>query len=112
MFCRYSKLCSFAYILRNNLRCGLIRKYTEKALKVFNSDHLITQKVYAIKTFLISSLDFVLSNGQMKIKHIDKLDSLISASINKLVGGNVPLSVKHGSWKDSGLSIPSLREKC
>lgn len=160
LFCRYSKMelapsksCSFAYILRDNLRCGLTRsfmvnnepipyvgldesvrylgvpvavrkltklksssdylmKFTEKALKVFNSDLLITQKVHAIKTFLIPSLDFVLSNGQMKIKHIDKLDSFISASINKLVGGNVPLSVKHGSWKDGGLSVPSLREKC
>lgn len=48
----------------------------------------------------------------MKLKHIDYLDSVISISINKLIHGNVPTAVKYGSWKDGGISIPSLREKC
>ena len=47
----------------------------------------------------------------MKIVLINKLDQFISGQINKIVGANIPRAVKHASWKDGGLSIPSIREK-
>lgn len=47
----------------------------------------------------------------MKMNDIKKHDSLISSRIKREVKGNVPTVVKHGSWKDGGLSIPSLMEK-
>ena len=86
-------------------------KFQEKALKIFESDLLEVQKLHAIRTFLIPTLDFALLNGQLKIKHLNKLDGLIGKAINDMIGGAVPNPVKHASWKDGGLSIPSLTEK-
>ena len=86
-------------------------KAKNKIEKIIQSDLMIVQKIHAIKTFVIPSLDFILDNGQMKLAHINKLDQFISGQINKIVGANIPRAVKHASWKDGGLSIPSLREK-
>ena len=86
-------------------------KFKEKLLKVFDSKLLLVQKVHAVKTFLIPSLDFILENGQLKFTHVRKLDELISGLINKEVKAVIPVAVKHGSWKDGGLSIPCIREK-
>ena len=158
-FCDYSKMilaptksCSFAYTLKNNIRCDLshsftlnnvnvpyvglddsirylgvpiaVRKFSklksssdyfikfkDKAMKIFESDLLITQKIHALKTFIIPSLDFILSNGQLKIKHAEAMDRFVSTLINNSIHGNLPLAVKHGSWKDGGLSVPSIKEK-
>lgn len=86
-------------------------KFQEKAIKIFNSELLEVQKLHALRTFLIPTLDFSLLNGQLKAKHLSKLDGLIGKLINNMIGGAVPNAVKHGSWKDGGLSIPSLVEK-
>ena len=47
----------------------------------------------------------------MKLAHLNKLDQFISSQINKIIGANILRAVKHASWKDVSLSIPSLREK-
>lgn len=86
-------------------------KFKQSALQIFNSDLLIVQKIHAIKTFVFPTIDFILENGQLKVKDIEKLDSFIAANINKLFSGNIPTAVKHASWKDGGLSIPKLRDK-
>ncbi|WP_334097073.1 reverse transcriptase domain-containing protein, partial [Helicobacter typhlonius] len=86
-------------------------KAKNKIEKIIQSDLMIVQKIHAIKTFIIPSLDFILENGQMKLAHVNKLDQFISSQINKIIGANIPRAVKHASWKDGGLSIPSLREK-
>ncbi|KAK8835598.1 hypothetical protein M9Y10_042484 [Tritrichomonas musculus] len=65
--------------------------------------------IHAVKMFVIPSLDFIIVNGQLKIEDIEKLDSMIRSLINKKVGRNILLAVKHGSWNDGGLSIPSIR---
>ena len=89
----------------------LITKFQSKAMQIFNSDLLIVQKIHAFKTFLIPSLDFILQNGQMKVKHIEKVDDIIGSLVNKMIGGALPNAIKHASWKDGGLSIPSIKEK-
>lgn len=89
----------------------IIQKFQDKVQKVFDSNLLEVQKLHALRTFLIPTLDFALINGQLKAKHLTKMDSLIGSHINKMIGGAVPNAVKHGSWKDGGLSIPSLTEK-
>ena len=86
-------------------------KFKVKALKIFNSDLRITQKIHAIKTFVFPTLDFILENGQLKIKDIEGLDHFVAKNINIMFQGNVPTALKHASWKDGGLSIPSLRDK-
>ena len=79
--------------------------------RVLQSDLIIVQKIHAIKTIIIPSLKFILENCQMKLAHLNKLDQFISSQINIIIGANIPRAVKHASWKDVGLSIPSLREK-
>lgn len=89
--------------------CDIMLKTSEKLQKIFNSELLISQMIHAVKMFVIPSLDFIIVNGQLKIEDIEKLDSMIRSLINKKVGRNILLAVKHGSWNDGGLSIPSIR---
>lgn len=86
-------------------------KTLEKITKIFESELLTVQKLHAVRTFVFPALDFILENGQLKIKHIEMIDHKIAAFINKEFKGNVPTVMKHCSWKDGGLSIPCLREK-
>lgn len=78
---------------------------------IFHSNLLIVNKNHEFKTFLIPSLDFTLQNGQLKVKDIEKMGNTLGSMVNKLIGGSVPVVVKHASLKDVGLSIPSLKEK-
>lgn len=64
--------------------------FLKKTHKIFESSLLITQKIHTFKAFLISSLNFILRNQQMKINDIRKLDSLIISFVNKEIKGINP----------------------
>ena len=98
-------------IVKLNSSEEFCNKFKVKALRIFESDLCIVQKLHAIKTFVFPTIDFILENGQLKIKDVTELDHFIAKHINILFQGNIPTAVKHASWKDGGLSIPSLRDK-
>ena len=89
----------------------LIANFKTKIKKITDSSLLIVQKLHAIKTFIMPTLDFAMLNGQLKCKDLDDLDHFVGNEINKLIGGSLPNSIKHSSWRDGGLSIPCLKEK-
>ena len=80
--------------------------------KIAQSPLAITQKVHAIRMFLMPTLDYVLLNGEMKRSTATKLDKRVRATIGTLLEARgTPKSLIHASWKDGGLSIPSVRDR-
>ena len=70
------------------------------------------QKVDAIKRFIIPSLDYILTNGEVPQKAIDKLEAAIKRVINKFIGNTGVLkefATTH--WKDGGIGFQPLKER-
>jgi hypothetical protein len=82
------------------------------AEKIMGSNLLTVQKIDAMKTFVLPSLDYVLMNSLVGRKNLHQLDQKIRASINdalKIRG--LPIECHHASWRDGGLSYPSLVDR-
>ena len=80
--------------------------------KVLNSELAINQKLHAIKTFVIPHLDFRFLNTDMSRSRIKQLNKKIRGSIARMfrIKGLPKVNV-HTSWRDGGLSIPSLQDR-
>ena len=80
--------------------------------KIGNSVLTLNQKIYAIKTFAIPKLDFLLTNGRIALNDMKQLDKLIRSTINKHVQGvHLPKHLFYTHWKDGGFSIQPLHER-
>lgn len=80
--------------------------------KIAGSMLTLNQKIYAIKTFAIPQLDYILTNKRIDLKTADEIDRLIMVSINKHIKGvRLPVSVFYTHWKDRGLSLTKLKER-
>lgn len=72
--------------------------YMIKLEKNVTSVLAISQKIQAIRTFLIPQLDFKFMNGQLKKKDVAFIDQKETHdSVNKLIGSRLPVGVHHGS---------------
>jgi hypothetical protein len=80
--------------------------------RIVKSKLLTVQKIDAIKTFVIPSLDFALLNGDVGLKDLRELDAYIRGAIDELLTiPGLPVDVHHASWRDGGLSYPSLVDR-
>jgi hypothetical protein len=80
--------------------------------KIMESPLLVVQKIDAVKTFLLPSLDFMLLNGDVREKQLENMDKRIRASISKaLKVRTLPVKCDHASWRDGGMSDPSLVDR-
>lgn len=70
------------------------------------------QKVDAIKRFIIPSLDHMMTNGEVPLKAIDKLEAAIRRMINKYIG-NTGVLKEFGNthWKDGGIGFQPIKER-
>ena len=86
---------------------------TKRLIKKIGASMLsLNQKIYAIKTFAIPQLDYVLTNKRINLKEADKIDRLIRTTINKHVKNiKIPINTFYTHWKDGGFSILKLRER-
>ena len=89
-----------------------IEKMKNLVVKIAQSMLTLNQKIYAIKTFAIPQLDYILTNKRIDLKAADEIDRLIRSSINKHIKKvKLPTSVFYTHWKDGGLSITKLKER-
>jgi hypothetical protein len=80
--------------------------------KVMESPLLIVQKIDAIKTFILPMLDFMLLNGDVGKTQLENMDKNIRAAVDKaLKVHGLPIECHHASWRDGGLSYPSLVDR-
>jgi hypothetical protein len=80
--------------------------------KIIESPVLIVQKIDAMKTFVLPMLDFMILKGDIGEAVLMKMDKHIRGRVDELlkVKGH-PVECHHASWRDGGLSYPSLVER-
>ena len=89
-----------------------INKVKNLIKQISSSKLMLNQKIYAIKTFAIPKLDYILTNKRINIKTADEIDRNIRTVINHhLKGVKLPVGVFYTHWKDGGLSIMKLKER-
>jgi hypothetical protein len=105
-----------AVTARRNVKLEiLMAKLTEMKIrmkKIMESPLLIVQKIDAIKTFILPQLDFAMFNGNVGEKQLSVIDKYIRGMIdNALKVRGLPVECHHASWRDGGLSYPSLVDR-
>jgi hypothetical protein len=79
---------------------------------ILESPLLIAQKIDAIKTFVLPTVDFMLLNGDVGGKPLSKMGQHTRASIDEMLPVCGLLVECHlASWRDAGLSYPSLVDR-
>jgi hypothetical protein len=107
------KYLAIAFSVRRTVKLEVVEaKLTEMKVrlqKVMQSPLRIVQKIDAVKTFVLPTFDFMMINGDIGEKQLVRMDSHIRGKIDKAfkVRG-VPVERHHASWRDKGLSYPSL----
>ena len=88
-------------------------KVTKNKIKlVFNSPLTLSQKIHAIKTFVLPYLDYTLTNSIFAARDLAEIDSLIRGKIARDANtSRIPKEYAHISGKFGGLGIPSLKNK-
>jgi hypothetical protein len=80
--------------------------------KIMSSPRLTVEKTDAVKIFLLSSIYFLLLNGKVGGTQLRVIDQKIRGMIIKEVKiKGLPIECHHPSWKDGGMSYPSLRDR-
>jgi hypothetical protein len=80
--------------------------------KIIGSRLLTVQKINAVKTFLLSILDFIMLNGDVGKKQMIKMDVKIRGLVDALLNvRGLPVECHHVSWRDGGLGDPSLVDR-
>jgi hypothetical protein len=80
--------------------------------KIMDSPLLTVQKIDAVKTFVLPMLDFMLLNGDVGKSQLTEMDKKVRAAVDKaLKAQNLPVECHHASWRDGGLSYPSLVDR-
>ena len=88
-----------------------IEQVKTQVLQIMKSNLLITQKIHALKTFVLPKLDYSFICNQSPIKELQRLDSFIRECFNKIFKVKMPIQCYHANWKDGGLHIPNLELK-
>ena len=71
----------------------------------------LNQKLYAIKTFAVPMLDYVLTEGVVTLNAMKEVDKCIRKVVRMHVKANLPLPVYYTHWKDGGLGLTTLYER-
>jgi hypothetical protein len=80
--------------------------------KIMESPLLIVKKIDAMKTFVLPMLDFIMLNGDIGEKELMNMDKHIRRRVDELLKvRGLPVECHHASWKDGGLSYPSLVDR-
>jgi hypothetical protein len=91
---------------------GKVTEIEKRLQSIISSKLLIVQKIDAIKTFLLPSLDCYMLNGEIERGRLTKLDQKIRGEINKEMKiRGLPVECHHSSWRDGGLSYPSRYDR-
>jgi hypothetical protein len=80
--------------------------------KITESPLLIVRKIDPMKTFVLPMLDFMMLNGEIGEMALMNMDKHIRGRMYELLKvGGLPVECRHASWRDGGLSYPSLVDR-
>ena len=90
----------------------LIEDARNKTKLVFNSQLSLSQKVHAVKSYILPTLDYILTNSSCKVSSLARLDSFIRGMIMKgAETQRIPKEFAHIPSRNGGLGIPNLQKK-
>ena len=87
-----------------------VTKLTETITALSSSKLPISQKLHAYNTVIVPELEFQTMYGQCKAHDIRKIDQKMRGSVNKMVGGTIPVAVQHSPIRDGGLGIKRMED--
>jgi hypothetical protein len=80
--------------------------------KILDSPLKTVQKIDAIKTFVPPTLDSTILNGDVGKSQLDHLDQKIRAEVDRMLNvRGLPVECQDATWRDGGLSYPSLVDR-
>jgi uncharacterized C2H2 Zn-finger protein len=80
--------------------------------KIVDSPLKTVQKIDAIKTFVLPTLDSTMLNGDVGKRQLEHLDQKIRAEVDRMLKvRGLPVECHYASWRDGGLSYPSLVDR-
>ena len=83
-----------------------INQAIKRVEKIGVSALRLNQKIDCVKRWVLPSIDFILENGEVKLKLLSTLDRSIRVMINSHIGASgTPKEFFTTSWKDGGLGI-------
>jgi hypothetical protein len=81
----------------------------EQLEKIFRSPLLLPQKIDALQRFVLPKVDYLLQSGDISKSQLDEFDAHVRGTVQKWIGGKgIPRPIFHMSWKDGGLSLPTV----
>ena len=78
--------------------------------EILDSSLAITQKIFALNTFIFPQIDYTLLLGSVNAADMERLDSIIRSKLNDEIGTltKIPIPAFYAAWKDGGMNITSL----
>jgi hypothetical protein len=87
-------------------------KVLQRVRNICRSKLTVTQKVQAIQTFAIPTLDYLLQTGNLLDDTMTKIDDITQCIINDTLEGPVDSpSLLHAAWEDGGMGIRRLETR-
>jgi hypothetical protein len=101
---------------RKTLKLEVVEtKLTEMKIqlkKIVESLLLIVLKIYAMKTFILPTFDFMMLNEDVGEKQVTEMDKYIRKRVDEMLKvRGLPVECHHASCRDGGLSYPSLVDR-
>jgi hypothetical protein len=95
---------------RRKVKLEAVTEMKIRLKKIMESPLLPVQKIDAVKTFILPTLDFMMLNGDVGVKQLTKMDKHIRGLIDATLRvKGLPIECHHASWR--GLSYPSLVDR-
>jgi hypothetical protein len=80
--------------------------------KITKSPLFVVQKIQALRTYVLPRIDLPLLHSDILKSDLKAFDVHMRGEVQKRTGGRgIPVAVFHMSWKDGGLSIPSVCDR-
>ena len=80
--------------------------------KIAASPLKLNQKLDAIRRFIIPRMDYPLTQGSVRMKDLDAVDTAVRKVCAEHIGtASIPVAFAETHWKDGGLSLQPLRKR-
>lgn len=81
----------------------------KEMIRVGRSGLKVTQQIFAIKTYILPKIDYLMYNSIIKLTCLQKLDKAVRKILGEIIGcPSLSKSYFYTGWKDGGFGIPNM----
>ena len=90
-----------------------LEKIRVEVREVLRSSLAINQKIFALNTYILPKLDYLLLLGETSSDDMEKLDGIIRGGIGRDVGSltKIPIPAFYTGWRDGGMGVTHLKTR-